>query len=295
DRTTGASASRAGAADRSLSGALASLAAPAVVGCPTSSAFSPAAEASPAGVAGFFAAGRFAAGFLATGLAVADLAVVDLAVVDLAVVDLAVVDLAVVDLAVADFVVAGFAVADFAVVDVAVVGVTVVDFAVPAGFFAAGVRGVEDVDAALFARGARGARGFGVGAADPSVFSAPSPAVAAAAVPEARRGARGVVVRGAEGRGARGVRGFAGADAAGSTLSEPASVGEEDGSGDSGSGAVIAPNYQRPPTVPAGGSRGTAIRRHHESTTTGANHATFQGLLATVDRTRRRDIPVNRI
>lgn len=274
DKTTGASASRAGAADRSLSGSRASVAAPAVVDSPTISAVSSAAGAAPAGVAGDFAAGRFAAGFLAADLAVAGLGVADLAV--------------------ADFAVAGFAVADFAAADEAAV-----DFAVPAGFFAAGVRGVEDVDPALFARGVRGARGFGAGGADSSVFSTASPVFAAAALPGARRGARGVVDRGvvvrdAEVRGARGVRGFAGVDAAGSTLSEPASGEEDDGSGDSGSEAVIAPNYQRPPTVPASESRGAVIHRDHESTTTGANHAIFQGLLATVDRTRRRDIPVNR-
>lgn len=279
DKTTGASASRAGAADRSLSGSRASVAAPAVVDSSTSSAVSSAAGAAPAGVAGDFAAGRFAAGFLAADLAVAGLGVADLAVADFAV---------------PDFAVAGFAVADFAVADEAVV-----DFAVPAGFFAGGVRGVEDVDPALFARGVRGARGFGAGGADSSVFSTASPVFADAAAPGARRGARGVVDRGvvvrdAEVRGARGVRGFAGVDAAGSTLSEPASREEDDGSGDSGSEAVIAPNYQRPPAVPASESRGAVIHRDHESTTTGANHAIFQGLLATVDRTRRRDIPVNR-
>ncbi|MEV7875902.1 hypothetical protein [Microbacterium sp. NPDC089188] len=221
-------------------------------------------------MAGFLAAGRFAAGFAAEDFA----AEVFAAVVFAAVVFAAVV----------------FA----AVVLAAVVFAAVVLDA--AGFFAAGVRDDEAVVAEPLARGARG---FGAGDADSSALSTASPAVADAAEPGARRGVRGVVVRGVvvrgvEVRGARGVRGFAGVDAEGSTLSEPPSAEDEEGSGDSGSEAVIAPNYQRPPTPPAGWSRGAAIHRHHETTTTGANPATFQAPLATVGRTRRRDIPVNR-
>ncbi len=201
----------------------------AVFGCSAGSAGAcvGATEADPRGVAGFLAAGRFAAGFAAEDFAAEVFAVVVFAAVVLA-----------------------------AVVFAAVV--------LDGGGLLRGGRARRRSGRRGTAR-ARRAR-LRRGDADSSALSTASPAVADAAEPGARRGVRGVVVRGVvvrgvEVRGARGVRGFAGVDAEGSTLSEPPSAEDEEGSGDSGSEAVIAPNYQRPPTPPAGWSRGAAIHR----------------------------------
>lgn len=119
-----------------------------------------------------------------------------------------------------------------------------------AGFFAAAVRAVADVPEAARAAVVRGARGFagGLGAVvDPD--SASSDAAAAAG----RRGARGVVVRGA--------RGLGGGDIEASALADAPSVSEEDFSGGTGSDAVIAPNYQPPPTPTDAWSRAAHTHR----------------------------------
>lgn len=114
------------------------------------------------------------------------------------------------------------------------------------GFFAAGVRPVVSAAEAARAAVVRGVRGGAV-AWGVSVESA------SAAFAVGRRGARGVVARGA--------RGLAGGDTAASALAAAPSVSEEDFSGGSGSDAVIAPNYQPPPTPTDAQSRAPHTHR----------------------------------
>lgn len=107
--------------------------------------------------------------------------------------------------------------------------------ALDVGAFGRGVRGAE----------ARGARGFG-GRAGPS-----SPGVAGAAS-EDLSSADGALCGTGGFRGARGARGFGGTGTDASVLASAPSDEEEEGVWGCGSDAVIAPKYQRCPTIPWG-------------------------------------------
>ncbi|WP_295787205.1 hypothetical protein [uncultured Microbacterium sp.] len=131
-----------------------------------------------------------------------------------------------------------------------------------AGFFAAPAAPVAPAARGVVVRGARGlaaALGFvaSVGAESAGVVASVDEGSAGVGSDPAEGAGFAAVVRGAGRfaavvRGARGDRGAGGfaTVASGSTLAAAPSVSDEDVSGSSGSDAVIAPNYQPPPTAP---------------------------------------------
>jgi hypothetical protein len=131
-----------------------------------------------------------------------------------------------------------------------------------AGFFAAGTRGLRGAEAVEAFRGAvaRGVAFFACGVSSEDPASEPS-----ADGTESPTAGRGVFGRG---RGAEEV----------STLAASSSDPAEADSGGCGSDAVIAPNYQPPPTPTRSGAASGEIAGHHESTTTRADSAPSQAI-----------------